>query len=267
MVRDWRDDRIEELERENAQLRARVCELEAIIVALERRIRELEARLAQFSGNSSKPPSTDPPGTPPSTRPKRKGRKRGGQPGHTKHIRELVPPAQVTRLQVLKPCACRKCGEDLVGSDPDPYRHQVVDVPKVIATVEEYQLHALTCPACKTSTRALLPAGVPTGQFGPRLQAIVAVCSGDYRLSKREIELLVEDFFGIPISLGSIANLEQAASEAIAAAVKEVKNAFPSLPWTESRRPAPASPARLGVHSPTSPAESTPIRPRQLKYS
>ena len=38
MARDWRDDRIDELERENAALRARICELEA-------RIRELEARL------------------------------------------------------------------------------------------------------------------------------------------------------------------------------------------------------------------------------
>ena len=73
--------------------------------------------------------------------------------------------------------------------------------------MEEYQLHALSCNSCRISTRAQLPAGVPTGQFGPRLQAIVSVCSGDYRLSKREIELLVEDFFGIPIALGSIANL------------------------------------------------------------
>jgi transposase len=246
VVRDWRDDRIDELERENAQLRARVCELEAIVLTMARRIRELEARLAQFSGNSSKPPSTDPPGAPPPTRPKRKGRKRGGQPGHKKHTRELVPPAQVTRLQVLKPCTCRKCGKALIGSDPDPYRHQVIDVPKVVATVDEYQLHALSCTVCKTSTRALLPAGVPTGQFGPRLQAIVAVCSGDYRLSKREIELLVEDVFGVPIALGSIANLEQAASEAIAAPVEEVKKAFPSQPvvhadetgWDERSRRA-----------------------------
>jgi transposase len=71
---------------------------------------------------------------------------------------------------------------------------------------------------------------VPTGQFGPRLQAIVAVCSGDYRLSKREIELLVRDFFGVPIALGSIANLEQAASEAIAAPVEEVKQVFRKQP-------------------------------------
>lgn len=230
MVRDWRDDRIERLERENAQLRARVLELEGIIVARERRIRELEARLAQFSGNSSRPPSTDPPGAPPPTRPKRKGRKRGGQPGHTKHTRALVPPAQVTRMQALKPCTCRKCGKALVGSDPEPYRHQVVDVPKVAATVEEHQLHTLTCSGCKTSTRAQLPTGVPTGQFGPRLQAIVAVCSGDYRLSKREIELLVEDFFGIPLALGSIANLEQATSEALAAPVEEVAKAIQVQP-------------------------------------
>ena len=237
VVRDWRDDRIEELERENAQLRALVLKQQGIIEkqqrtieALERRVRELEARLAQFSGNSSKPPSTDPPGAPPPTRPKRTGRKRGGQPGHKRHTRALVPPAQVTRMQVLKPCSCRKCGKALSGSDPDPYRHQVIDVPKVTAIVEEYQLHALSCRDCRISTRAQLPVGVPRGQFGPRLQSIVAVCSGDYRLSKREIELLVEDFFGIPIALGSIANLEQAASEAIATPVDEAAKAFLNEP-------------------------------------
>jgi transposase len=237
VVRDWRDDRIDELERENAQLRALVLKQQGIIEkqqrtieALERRVRELEARLAQFSGNSSKPPSTDPPGAPPPTRPKRTRRKRGGQPGHKRHTRALVPPAQVTRLQVLKPCTCRKCGKSLSGSDPDPYRHQVIDVPKVTAIVEEYQLHALNCRDCHISTRAQLPVGVPRGQFGPRLQAVVAMCSGDYRLSKREIELLVEDFFGIPIALGSIANLEQAASEAIAAPVEEVKKVFREQP-------------------------------------
>ena len=129
----------------------------------------------------------------------------------------------------------------LVGSDPDPYRHQVVDVPKIIAIVEEYQLHALKCSTCNTSTRALLPAGVPTGQFGPRLRAIVAVCSGDYLLSKREIELLVEDFFGISIALGSIANLEQAASEATQRLLKRSKRSSPVSPWSTRTKRAGTS--------------------------
>ena len=223
MVRDWRDDRIEELERENAELRA-------LIVRLQRRIEELEAQLAQFSGNSSRPPSSDPPGAPPPARPKRTGRRRGGQRGHKKHSRTLVPAEQVTRTVILHPSACRGCGKALRGDDPAPYRHQVIDLPKVVATVEEYQLHALVCEGCRLRTRAALPTGVPTGQFGPRLQAIVAVCSGAYRMGKRAIEELVEDFFGVSIALGSVSNLEHATSEAIARPVEQVASAMQREP-------------------------------------
>lgn len=219
MARDWRDDRIEELE---AIVRAQ----QATIAALERRIQELEAQLARYSGNSSRPPSSDPPGAPPPAPLKRKGRKRGGQPGHTKFTRALVPAERVTRTVVLKPQACRRCGGALVGEDPAPYRHQVIEIPKVVASVDDYQLHALGCPRCGICTRAMLPPGVPTGQFGPRLQATISVCSGDYRMSKRGIERMVEDFFSIPISLGSIANVEQATGEAIAAPVEEVARAL-----------------------------------------
>lgn len=223
VARDWRDDRIEELEQENAALRARVTELEALIS-------ELEARLGKSSGNSSRPPSSDPPGTPPPALPKRTGRKRGGQPGHSKHSRPLVPPERVTRTIVVKPEECRRCGNALEGDDPDPYRHQVTEVPKILATVEEYQLHTLDCRRCGICTRATLPPGVPAGQFGPRLQAMVSVCSGAYRMSKRGIEELVGDFFDVPIALGSVANLEQATSEAVAAPVAEVARVIREQP-------------------------------------
>jgi transposase len=230
VARDWRDDRIEELERENAELRAQNRELQRRIEWLEARVRELEAQLARHSRNSSSPPSSDRPGAPPPARPKRKGRKRGGQPGHKKHSRDLVSPERVTRTVVVKPEACRRCGDALTGDDAEPHRHQVVDVPKVVATVEEYQLHALDCPKCGISTRATLPLGVPAGNFGPRLQAIVSVCSGAYRMSKRAIEELVEDFFGVPIALGSVVNLEQATSQAIEAPVAEVARAIREQP-------------------------------------
>jgi hypothetical protein len=52
----------------------------------------------------------------------------------------LVPLEQVTQTHVVEPHACRRCGQALSGDDPAPYRHQVVDVPKVVATVREYQL-------------------------------------------------------------------------------------------------------------------------------
>jgi transposase len=216
MERDWRDDRIEELE--------------ALVARLTWRVAELEAQLAQFSGNSSRPPSSDPPGAPPPSRPKRTGRRRGGQPGHEKHTRALLPPEQVDKIHICKPKACRRCSKPLQGNDPNPHRHQVTEIPKVKATVEEFQLQALECETCGITTRATLPPGVPTSPFGPRLQALVAVLSGAYRLSKRAIDELVEDAFGVPIALGSVSHLEQATSEAIAAPVEEITQAIPNEP-------------------------------------
>jgi Family of unknown function (DUF6444) len=162
VARSFRDDRIDELERENTELSAKIREQQAIIqtqqktiAALEWRNKQLEARLhgleamlARNSGNSSYPPSSDPPFAPPPAPPKRTGRKRGGQSGHEKHSRQLVPPERVNRTLVVKPEVCRRCGDALQGDDPAPHRHQVIEVPKVMATVDEYRLHALDCPKC-----------------------------------------------------------------------------------------------------------------------
>lgn len=184
-----------------------------MIAKLQRRVEELEAQLRKDSSNSSKPPSSDPPWKPPAQRRGRGKRKRGGQPGHSGNHRELVVPDVVTPV---RPTRCVGCGEGLTGEDPEPFRHQVAEVPRAVAQVTEYQLHTLRCECCGVHTAAAWPEGVPHGAFGPRLQAIVAVCSGAYRLSKRNIEALVLDFFGVSISLGSISNLEQATSEALA---------------------------------------------------
>jgi transposase len=193
-------------------------------------VQELTALLKQNSANSSKPPSSDPPSAPPAKPRKPSGRKRGGQPGHDKHERELVLPEKVTATEVVKPEYCRACSHPLKGDDASPYRHQVFEIPKIAPTVHEYQLHTLGCTWCGLRTRALVPNGVPTGQFGPRLQAMATVASGAYRMSKRTIEEMFADFFGVKLSLGSIANLEQATSEALAAPVDEVAQEVKKAP-------------------------------------
>jgi transposase len=72
-------------------------------------------------------------------------------------------------------------------------------------------------------TRAPLPEGVPERAFGPRLQALVAVLSGAYRLSKRNIQQLLSDCFGVELALGSISALERATSEALQEPVSETR--------------------------------------------
>src|SRR5262245_27821352 len=145
--------------------------LEARVAALEATVQQLLERLQQDSHNSSRPPSSDPPHTM-ARRPRRipSGRKRGGQPGHPGQARAFVALKDVDTVVPVKPRACHRCDHPLQGDDPQPYRHQVTDLPPVQPVVTEYQLHGLVCPACGATTRAALPRGVPPGGFGPRVQ-------------------------------------------------------------------------------------------------
>jgi transposase len=212
---DPRDRRIEQLE-------AALAERDALIDKLMARMEALEAKVASLSRdstNSSKPPSGDPPST---TRPASKstGKKRGGQPGHQGHQRQLLPSEQVNRTVDVLPDVCDCCGARLHGRDHDPLRHQVIDIPPLKPDVTEFRLHALGC-ACGAVTRAQLPAGVPHGAFGPRLSAMLSVCTAKYRLSKRAVRELLADFLGVELSLGSVSNVEQQVSSALDAPVAE----------------------------------------------
>jgi transposase len=89
--------------------------------------------------------------------------------------------------------------------------------------ITEYQLHRLVCAVCGEVTRAEVPAGVATGGFGPRVQAIAALCTGAYHLSKRTTQGVLEDLFGLSMSLGTVANLEHATVQAVAAPVAEAR--------------------------------------------
>ncbi len=139
----------------------------------DRRIAVLEAELAaakKTPRNSSCPPSSEHPHAKPprDQRAKESKKQRGGQPGHPKHERALIPTEQCQAVVPLKPETCRRCAETLVGTDPEPLRHQVWDIPEIKPLVTEYQLHRLTCPRCQESTCAQLPAGVPASQAGAR---------------------------------------------------------------------------------------------------
>jgi transposase len=200
-------------------------EMEDRIAALEATVRDLQARLQLNSTNSSKPPSSDPiglkrkPPSPPSRR------KRGGQPGHRKAFRPLVPPEKLRSSQDCKPSTCRRCGHALSGEDPNPLIHQVAELPKIEPIVDEYRLHRLACPDCGETTCGPLPAGVPAVSFGPYLQAVLATLAGAYRLSKRQIQQLVSDLFGLAISTGMISKLERNSAAALAAPYHELATA------------------------------------------
>jgi transposase len=203
---------------ENARLRARLTHL-------EQQVQAVTAQASQTSANSSRPPSADPPLAPP--RPPRRptGRRRGAQPGHAAHQRALLPPEQVDHAVDHWPASCRHCRASL-APDPDrevgdPTRHQVIEAPPVRVTVTDHHLHRLRCPHCGGETRADPPPDAPPGAFGPRLQAIVALLSSRYRLSRREVAAICADLLGAELCVGSVDALCRATSQALAGPVAQ----------------------------------------------
>lgn len=196
------------------------------IAKQEAELQDARERLGQNSQNSSCPPSSDFPGTKrgkPGRENKVKGRKAGGQPGHQGHKRELKPVEEVDEVIPVKPASCRHCGAELAGEDSQPHRHQVTEIPPIKPVVTEYQLHTLYCDKCGGKTKAELPAGVPGRAFGARLQSIVSMAGGVYRMSRRQVEEMMSDFFKVDLSLGTVKNLEEDTSAALSGPVEEAK--------------------------------------------
>ena len=193
----------------------------------QQRVVELEQRRDGDGGGGGSPATGTEKGDASRTKPPKRSRRRssgkkaGGQPGHEGHGRSLLAVEKVDEVVAIRPSSCGHCDHALVGSDPHPQRHQVVDIPPVQARVTEYQLHTLRCPQCQLLSEAAWPEKVPRSAFGPSVQAWVGLLSGAYRLSKRNIVTLLSDAFGVDLALGSVSQLEQHVSAAVAAPVAE----------------------------------------------
>jgi len=182
------------------------------IAALRERVEELERRQNRGSGNSSMPPSSDPPMTRQQRRAlareraKASQRKPGGQPGHEGKSRELAAPDRVDERFEHLPRAC-ECGHCFDGTEErlgEPVTHQKWELPRVEPLVFEHRLHRLVCPGCGLGRLAELGAGTSGSAFGPRLEAHIATLAGVFRLSRRQVRDIVREVFAIPISLGAV---------------------------------------------------------------
>lgn len=190
---------------------ALVVELRAENRALHERVEELERQVNRDSGNSSMPPSQDPPKSRAERRRlareayKRSMRRTGGQPGHQGKTREMVAPERVDRGFEHMPERCG-CGHVFVGGEErigDPVVHQQYELPLARPLVFEHSRVRLACPGCGRGVLAELPGPALSG-YGPRLQAHIAMLAGVFRLSRDQVRQVVEEVFGIPSSKGAI---------------------------------------------------------------
>jgi transposase len=230
------------LSRENERLRQELIERDKKIADTENQIADLERKLGlrrQNSTTSSKPPSSD--GLAGEqrkrgSRSKKSRRKPGGQPGHCGRWRGLAPLDRVDHVIEMFPAKCRHCDSRLsrrMSTEGEPRRHQVTELPPIEAHITEYQCPCVVCAECGKVTRAELPPEAK-GHFGPQLTALIAYLTVVCRMPRRVVRELLEQVLAIPLSLGSIQNSWEEASEAVAESCAELERQLPHEPVVNS---------------------------------
>jgi transposase len=209
------EERIAQLEAENAALREQVSQLQA-------RLAELEGRVGKDSHNSSKPPSSD--GLARKRYPRRhpSGKRSGGQPGHPGQTLKMVQ--EPDRIVKHRPQQCTHCHQSLEGVTGEVVeRRQVYDLPPMRLVVSEHQIEQVTCVHCQQVSRASFPIEVSApAQYGPGVRAL-AVYLQQYQLvpSKRTCEALC-DLCGCEISEGTLACWATEAAELLEQTVEKI---------------------------------------------
>ena len=213
---------VDTLQGQASTLQEQYDHLQLYVVALEKRLADLENRLKQNSGNSSRPPSNDfLRKTPAPKQPT--GRKKGGQPGHPGRTLEMVAMPDVVVEHAPGRCACCRaalseqpsCGE---------LRRQVFDLPPITLEVTEHRVIEKQCPRCGKSTWGVFPAEVQAPvQYGARMKALVLYLNTYQLVPYDRLSQVIFDMTGQAISTGTLAEMVRQGSDRLLAPCEEIK--------------------------------------------
>lgn len=200
---------------------ARIAQLEAINAELTARIAELEARLGADSSNSSQPPSAEGLTKKPAT-PRRRGGRRGKQPGDSgRHLAQVADPDDVVEHA---PTGCGGCGGDL-GDAPvvGVARRQVFDIPPLRLSVTEHRAQRRRC-GCGHITAAAFPAAATAPAcYGPGVRAVICYLAVYQHLPVDRTARLLADVLGAPVSTGTVAAVAGHAAAVVAPATDVIR--------------------------------------------
>ena len=200
----------------------------------DKRIEELEAKLAQYeapdknSGNSSTPPSKESIKAEAirRTRTLRKptGRTPGGQKGHEGSTLKMTQTPDET--EDVSANYCTRCGESLKDSERIlDYVTQVVSIPELKPVVKEIRHYITICKNCGERVRSHAPRkrGSNAVVYDPAIKSLVVYLSVVMFLPYGRIEDFFKEVFGLEISQGSFVNWVGEARKNAAPAIGKIK--------------------------------------------
>lgn len=184
------------------------------IEQLEAKVKQLEARLHQNSGNSHRPPSSDGLRKQPAF-PRKKGNKQGGQRGHKGKTLDMV--AHPDHLINHAPQRC-SCGYDLrdVAKQTIECR-QVFDLPHPKLEISQHQLQSCVCPKCQRNNVGIFPDAIAARvQYGNGVRALTVLLNTGFKLPFGKIRQFFIDVFGYALNESTQINAQVRCYEQLA---------------------------------------------------
>jgi len=197
-------NRIEQLEKENRELRQQIEILKVEIKYLRENLEKYE-KPKKNSGNSSMPPSSDknkkyyPPR-------EKSGKKPGGQIGHKGYTKILYEnPDEIIEVY---PERCVHCGnEHFITKENILGQRQVIDIPEIKPYITKYQQKAGICTCCGKRNIGKFPENIaPNVQIGEKTKGLLGYFNISHNISYERLIQIFNDVFNLEISKGTIDN-------------------------------------------------------------
>ena len=219
---------------EICQLNRNIDRLNADLRKRDKRIEDLEARLAKYeapdknSGNSSTPPSKESIKDEAIRRTKslRKptGRTPGGQKGHEGSTLKMTQTPDET--EDVSANYCTRCGESLEDCERIlDYVTQVVSIPELKPIVREIRHYITVCKNCGERIQSHAPRkrGSNAVVYDATVKSLVVYLSVVMFLPYGRIGNFFKEVFGLSISQGSFVNWINEAKKNAAPAIEKIK--------------------------------------------
>lgn len=221
------------------QVAVQVEELARQLAKQGEALQALQARLAQNSRNSGKPPASDGYSKANRTQSLRKAGKKpnGGQPGHEGHT--LQASAHPERTETHAVATCAHCQAPLGDTEATGYEErQGCDIPEMRIVVTAHRAEVKRCPHCGGKTTGAFPAGVTQAvQYGPTVKTWAAYFPNQHHIPVERTAQIFADLVHQPVSEAPVLQASEDLAQCIepsTAAVQEMLRDSEVLPVAES---------------------------------
>jgi transposase len=225
---------IASLKSENRQQKEAIAKLNAQVAKLEKKAARLQVALdaAQRENKRQAAPFSK---GPPKANAKRPGRKSGAAYGKKAH-RPPPPPDQIDECyEAPLPDTCPHCGGSDIEEKEVAVQYQAEMPCRPI--YRQFNIHVGRCAGCghRLQGRHRLQTsdaiGAAASQLGPQAQASIVFLNKRCGMSHGKISLVMEEFFGLPITPGGVAQVILRAGRRLKPAYQQIAASVHNSPW------------------------------------